>query len=73
MASSSGAAEAEMTSKRETWRSCEGVAVYLLDQIASTLDLERVEDKQKIRSRSSNRWPPWPTASSTPELTGRSS
>jgi hypothetical protein len=41
-------AEEEMTSKRNTWRSYEDVAVYLLDQIASKLDLDRVEDKQKV-------------------------
>ncbi|KUN53995.1 hypothetical protein AQJ46_50160 [Streptomyces canus] len=46
-----------MTSKRNTWRSYEDVAVYLLDQIASKLDLDRVEDKQKvIGERSGTEW-----------------
>ncbi|MFF7643833.1 restriction endonuclease [Streptomyces canus] len=46
-----------MTSKRNTWRSYEDVAVYLLDQIASKLDLDRVEDKQKvIGKRSGTEW-----------------
>ena len=46
-----------MTSKRNTWRSYEDVAVYLLDQIASKLDLDRVEDKQKvIGKRTGTEW-----------------
>ncbi|MCX4481627.1 hypothetical protein OOK44_35205 [Streptomyces cellulosae] len=46
-----------MTSNRDTWRSYEEVAVYLLDQIASKLDLDHVEDKQKvIGKRSGTLW-----------------
>ncbi|MDH6522030.1 hypothetical protein [Streptomyces sp. SAI-090] len=46
-----------MTGKRNTWKSYEDVAVYLLNQIASKLDLDRVEEKQKvIGERSGTEW-----------------
>jgi hypothetical protein len=41
----------------ETWETYEDVTVYILDQIASNLGLERVEGKQHVYgSRSSTNW-----------------
>lgn len=41
----------------EIWETYEEVAVYILDQIASNLGLERVEGKQHVYgSRSSTNW-----------------
>lgn len=37
-----------MTNPDKRWESYEEVAVYLLNQIAEKLGLERVEDKQKV-------------------------
>ena len=46
-----------MTDEKRSWESYEEVAVYLLDQVASKLDLDRVEDKQKvIGQRSGVEW-----------------
>lgn len=46
-----------MMNPDKRWESYEEVAVYLLDQIAEKLGLERVEDKQKvIGERSGTEW-----------------
>ena len=46
-----------MVAQGEAWETYEEVAVYLLDQIASELGLERVEGKQDVYgSRSSTSW-----------------
>jgi Restriction endonuclease len=46
-----------MTEETTTWISYEQVAIYLLNQIADVLELERVEGKQSLEGRSSGtRW-----------------
>ncbi|CAM5390941.1 hypothetical protein [Streptomyces fumanus] len=46
-----------MASSDKRWASYEEVAVYLLDQVADKLGLERVEDEQKvIGERSGTEW-----------------
>jgi hypothetical protein len=49
--------EERMTEATATWSSYEQVAIYLLNQIADVLELERVEGKQSLEGRSSGtRW-----------------
>ncbi|WP_433919786.1 hypothetical protein OIE50_38755 [Streptomyces canus] len=46
-----------MANPEKRWETYEEVAVYLLDQVATKLDLEHVEDKQKvIGKRSGTEW-----------------
>lgn len=46
-----------MPNSDKRWESYEEVAMYLLDQVAAKLDLDRVEDKQKvIGERSGTEW-----------------
>ena len=45
-----------MTSNKKAWRTYEEVAQFLLDKIASELDLERVEGKQDLVGASGATW-----------------